>query len=404
MLHALTCFRGRLPIYQTVFFTEHDKFQYPLTSLLPLYWLQLWGLSNAVIMQAMNVLTWLAVWITLALSARILLFAANRYGVLDELKGQGAPVIAASVGLLGLFFYPLMIDYALGQIQTLLVMLFAGVVYLWLKERYKMSGALIGLMCLIKPQYSLFLVWLALRKKFGALVSAALMTGVGWLFAGTIFGWREQLAYLDVLRYISKHGEPLWLNESMNGLLNHLLFNGPILEWKADAFAPYNPFIYVASTAFSVGLIALALFYPHTRRNRGGLLDLGTMAITATIASPIAWHQHYSILLPVFAFLAGSMSKSRYRLYLAAAFVVTSNSWSPLALVANVPVVNALLSLRFFAALLLLYVLYRESGVALVPDPSARAKGAAFRPADQERHFPLHGRRPRPARSFRSQA
>src|SRR5271155_838670 len=101
MLHALDCFNAKLPIYQTVFFTEHDKFQYPLTSLLPLYWLQQAGWSNAGIMKLMNVLTWLAIWITLLISARILVLAAKQHGVFSELKGRGELVITASIGLLG---------------------------------------------------------------------------------------------------------------------------------------------------------------------------------------------------------------------------------------------------------------------------------------------------------------
>lgn len=359
MLHALQDFHARLPIFQTVFFEQHDKFQYPLTSLLPLYWLQQYGWSDSGILRLMNLLTWLAFWFTLFLTVRIFLVAAQRSGVRNELKGPGAPVIAASIGLLALFFYPETYSYALGQMQTFLALLFAGAVYLWLKQRFTAAGALFGLMCLVKPQYTLFLLWFALRKKFGALVSASIVLGAGWVVAGMTFGWKDQLAYLDVLRYISRRGESYWLNESLNGLLNHLLFNGTIRAWVPDAFAPYNPFIYLSTTLFSVGLVALALFYRREPGERGGLLDLAAMAITATVASPIAWQHHYSILLPLFAYFAATLREPGQRRYLAVAFVLIANSWSPLAIFANMPVLNALLSLRFFAALVLLLVLYR---------------------------------------------
>lgn len=367
MLHALQNFHARLPIFQTVFFEQHDKFQYPLTSLLPLYWLQQCGWSDAGILKLMNVLTWLAFWLTLFLTVQIFLLAAQRSGVLNELKGPGTPVIAASIGLLAFFFYPETYSYALGQMQTFLALLFAGAVYLWLRQRYTAAGALFGLMCLVKPQYSLFLLWFALRKKFGALVSAGIVVSLGWLAAGMTFGWHNQLAYLDVLRYISRRGESYWLNESLNGLLNHLLLNGTIRDWVPNAFAPYNPFIYFSTTLFSIGLVALALFYRREPTDRGGLLDLAAMAITATVASPIAWQHHYSILLPLFAYFAATMREPSQRWYLAIAFVLTSNSWSPLAVFANVPVLNALLSLRFFAALLLLFVLYRNSQAEAIP-------------------------------------
>jgi hypothetical protein len=63
-----------------------------------------------------------------------------------------------------------------------------GGAHLWLKKRDQTAGILFGLMCLIKPQHSLFLVWFVPRKKFCALVSASLVVGLGWCIARALFG------------------------------------------------------------------------------------------------------------------------------------------------------------------------------------------------------------------------
>ncbi len=360
MLRALDCFQQKLPIYQTIFFEQHDKFQYPLTSLLPLYWLRQFGMSDDGILSLLNVATWIALWVAIAISVRILMVTAARRGYFDDLRGRQRVLVGAAIAVCGLTFYPLVKNYVLGQAQTFLSLMFAAALLLWIQRRYARSGALFGLMCLIKPQYGLILLWFALRKRFSAFVAgtAVLVTGTA---AGTaIFGWREQFEYLNVLRYIAQRGESYWPNESFNGLLNHLFFNGANLQWPAHSFAPYSPFIYAATAISSACLIGCALLFPFARRARGGVLDFCVMAITATVASPVAWEHHYGILLPIFAYLAGVLTATRHRMALLVAYVLTSHSWSPMNVFAHVPVLNALQSLRFFGVLFLLYFLYRN--------------------------------------------
>lgn len=360
MLRALDAFEARQPIYQTIFFQQHDKFQYPLTSLLPLYGLRLAHWSDAGILSLMNLLTWIAFWLTIAITVRILIVTARLHGLKEQVSRPRVYVVALAGAFCGLCFYPLLKNYVLGQAQTFISLSFAAAVYLWLTGRYKSAGALVGLICLIKPQFSLFLIWFALRNKIGSLLSAALVLISGFGAAFLIFGWKEQAAYLGVLRYIALHGESFWPNESLNGFLNRLFFNGSNLHWTADSFAPFSPYIYAATTITSVCLIALALLFPFRGSLRSGVFDFCVLALTATIASPVAWEHHYGILVPVFAYLAGSVAESRDRNLLCAAFVLTSNAWSPMNIFAAVPLLNALQSLRLFGALLLLVFLYRN--------------------------------------------
>jgi alpha-1,2-mannosyltransferase len=50
----------------------------------------------------------------------------------------------------------------------------------------------------------------------------------------------------------------------------------------------------------SVALLALALWPPRETAARGGVIDFCLMGLAATMASPIAWEQHYGVALPIF--------------------------------------------------------------------------------------------------------
>jgi hypothetical protein len=54
----------------------------------------------------------------------------------------------------------------------------------------------------------------------------------------------------------------------------------------------------------------LALFGRLGRQGRVTVLDLGTAAGAATLASPVAWDHHYGVLLPVYAALFGTLRQA----------------------------------------------------------------------------------------------
>jgi alpha-1,2-mannosyltransferase len=236
--------------------------------------------------------------------------------------------------------------------------LFAVSLQWWLDSCYVASGALWGLMCLIKPQYGLMIVWFALRRKFSALAASAFALAAGICLTGFVFGWHEQFQYLNVLRFISAHGESYWRNESINGLLNHLFFNGANLNWEPNSFAPYRSLIYALTVITSLAIIGLAWFWPFSIEERSGPIDFAAMAISATVASPVVWEHHYGILFPIFAVLAGRTSRARNVKLLVLAYVLVANGWGPLNILAGVPVLNALQSIRLFGVMLLLGLLY----------------------------------------------
>jgi hypothetical protein len=360
MLSALHIFQQNptTSLYGMIFFQEHQKFQYPLASLLPYYALQAAGAGDRTLIQVSTVISWLSACGVIILTAMI---ALRRFPASRGLKHTAT--IELTVLIAGLLFYPLTHSYSLGQIQTVLTFGFAIAFYCWILDREKTAGALMGLMTLVKPQYGLFLIWAMLRKKWGAFAAGSACLAAGLLSACLVFGAHNNLDYLKVVRTISQHGEGFAANQSVNGLMNRLLFNGNNLIWDAARYAPYNSIVYFGTLVSSLTLVVLALFYPWKAR-KAGAADFACCVLVSTMASPIAWEHHYAIILPVFAWLwfgdytGGSANKSA--LPIALAYILISNDILPVSAVAQVPALNILQSYLYLGAIIVLALLLQS--------------------------------------------
>ncbi len=347
-------------LYAEIFFARKNKFQYPPTSLLLLEPLR--GLSYPKMVAAANFLSWLAVWAGAVVLALILMKGLAR----APSGGPFSPaaVLITAVGFT-LTFYPLVKSFEIGQIQTWLYFLFSLALWAWLSGKKVLSGVLVGLICLIKPQLGLFALWGLLRgeRRF----TAGIIGTAGTLGAASLalFGWANHVDYLRALAYMGRHGESYFTNQSANGLANRLLFNGTNLHGNPHAFAPFNGWVYAITLASTALLIAAALFWKRGRARRGRgeeTADFLIAALTFTMASPIAWEHHYAILLPVFAVALPEALKAgrggRTVWGLAAAFALCSNIYPMVNVLANTRL-NFLQSHLFFGALVLLVLLYR---------------------------------------------
>ena len=317
MLEAARLYETGRPIYDTLFFERNVKFQYPLTSLLPVLALKRAGFSDGQLLLLARISSWIAVWGIIG--AAIALWKSTR--------GRASAIFA--IVLAGLCFYPIVKGYTLGQIQTFLTLLFAVAAYLWLQGRETAAAVPIGLMILVKPQYAAIVIWFALRKRYGALAAALATAAAGFVSALAVFGWHEQMRYLDVIRYAGSRGHAYYPNLSFNGLANRLLFTEPSLVFNASSYAPYHPWVTAVTLTTSALLLGAAL-YPRAWDRRGGMADFCGIAIAATAASPIAWEHHYGILFPIFLVMA-SMAANRTEIaILAVAYALVADAWSPL--------------------------------------------------------------------------
>jgi hypothetical protein len=344
-------------IYQNVFFSQHIKFQYPLTSLLPLVALNKLGLSDLQIWALGRTAGWISAGLVALMCVAIARHSAS------STQGQAPRLdIAAIVAILlgSLLFYPLLTGCVLGQIQTILTLFYSVAFYCWLRGYERTSGVFIGLMILVKPQFSFLLLWAALRKRWNALIAGLACVALILPIALIMFGWRNNWDYLSVLRALSSVGESFYANHSMNGLLNRFLFNGDQI-FHPDSFPPFHSVVYAGTLLSSFFLFGLALIFPGGRERLGGMADFACAAAVATMASPIVWEHHYGIFLPILVWLwfgrTSGRAPVRNTAWLAVAYILISDCLSPLNLLWRIPVLNIAQSYMYIGGLMIVWLL-----------------------------------------------
>lgn len=301
MMAAYSFLKSGAPgsVYQEVFFNQQVKFQYPLSSLLIFPLLEAFSGDHQDWLRSLKYVSWGFVCLTLMATLMIFRIAKREAGLREGKAdgwAQGALLLA-----LALTYYPVLKAFSLGQIQVWINAFFALALLLLISGKHAAAGALCGLMCLIKPQYALFMVWGLLRKQiaFTRACFAVLMSGLA--LSIVTFGPQHMLDYVRVTSFLSRHGEGFYPNQSVNGLLNRFFQNGNNVDWVANGFPPFHPGIYAATLATSVLLIVIGLTWKHRPATQARWVDFCMLALVCTMASPIAWEHHYGVLLPIFA-------------------------------------------------------------------------------------------------------
>ncbi len=366
-------------LYQSVFFEEQIKFQYPPTSLLPLAALERLGITPS--QHLLNDAGWIWILVTAVAMTVYSITLAERDGTTPDLRARA--LIAVTVVFATLTFFPVMVAYTLGQIQTWINGLFVLACLCWVYNRRLAAGILVGAICLLKPQFALFPVWAILRQQRPFLVGWCAVVAPAVVASIVLFGVANNLDYLSVLRFLSDRGEIHYYNQSISGLLNRLLQLGDSLEFPLK-FPPHNPLVYFGTLLSSLALILAALFLRGRQSDRGGLFDFLTAGLTFTIASPVAWMHHYGVLLPIlaallFALLAQPERQARRSLWvvLAIAYFLSANLIYAANFLADTPF-NFVQSYQLFAGLAVLWLLYRVPTPPTFDDPRlASPQGSA---------------------------
>jgi alpha-1,2-mannosyltransferase len=379
------------PLYTEIFFNQKLKFQYPPSSLFAIEGM-LWLGGPELVRTAEcpdfmpaslnDVLGWVFILMS-AISAAILL----ERGLRQALPGPSSTALTATRSLLvlglALTFYPIVKAFTLGQIQIWLNGMLALSLLCWATNWKASSGVLVGLMCLVKPHYALFVLWGALRREWRFTLACVVAGSLGLVASIATFGWTDNVDYLQVFWFLSQHGEVYYPNQSFNGLLNRVMTlidpeNYDSIGFNNNGFPPFNPWIYAGTVATSLAILSAALL----RRGREGdpnrVFDFCTMALSVTMASPIAWEHHYGIIFPIFAVLLASVVGHRTRLLLLAVSYVVISNFFPIANLLAPTVFNVAQSYLLFAALIVLALLHTaRPGWQLGPLHFGREPGAA---------------------------
>ncbi len=352
---------GAAGLYQQTYFQSAFQFIYPPTSLVLADVTGRLGLLDWQSTVAMNRFAW---WLVPA--AMAVLTAVAIVG----LRQRGYPVrlpevlLAAALSVVSLLlFFPFMHGVRVGQIQTLLTLLLMLALLAWLLGQKAAAGVGVGLVCIVKPPLGLLVVWAALRREWRFAV-ALVITGAVFAAASVLmFGWQVHEEYLNLMGFLSRRGESYFANQSVNGLLNRMLFIGNNLEWDGThTQITYDARVHVATVATSVALIAFVLL--HRWRVKAGALDFGLALTGFTLASPVAYEHHFGFLPVVYLMLLlrlhdQRVGPGRYAL-LAASFALCAGFFGITAAVAGT-YLNFLQSNVLFGVLLLLGLLVWRS-------------------------------------------
>ncbi|WP_448148860.1 glycosyltransferase family 87 protein [Labrys miyagiensis] len=286
-------------VYQTLFFSEHVKFQYPPASLL------LIDLLRSIGIQAPEELNLLNAGVLIATG---LVFAVFTVQVLGSIRWFGVQVPVGPLAFLAAIrFYPSNLAFQIGQMQILLGLLFLLACWAVLHERRGLAGSLIALAATVKPQFlplGLLALW---RRDWRFVIGLATVTAASLVLSVGLYGWRTHLDYVNVLEFLSKRGEYQHLNQSVNGILVRWFYDGPSLDRDPlgaipqSAFPPYMAAVYFPTFISSL-LMLLTPFFVRARDDDrvSKLLEFCTASLLFTMASPIAWVHHYNILLPIY--------------------------------------------------------------------------------------------------------
>lgn len=309
-------------IYRELFFTQHQKFIYPPSSL---FLLQILNAAPRVHLSRDHALLLI---LLLSWAGTI----ATSVWLYWRVSGSLSNLEAVCLVVMGLLFLPIVEALYRGQIQLLLTFLWGIAVVLWIKGKPGAAAFVIAITCAFKPQLAIFLLWGVLRRqwRFTSVLAATLATIA--ICSVAHYGLRNNLDYFAVLSYLGRHGESLWANQSFNGLLNRLLRNGDPMSWNATVYPPYRPLIYAVSTALSLLTLVAAMLIPRLGGWQGTTADLLLVGCSSVLISPIAWEHHYGYFLFVIVYLLArstALSTGRW-LVLCACIVALANRLPPL--------------------------------------------------------------------------
>jgi alpha-1,2-mannosyltransferase len=344
-------------LYIATYYHSADQFIYPPTSLVFVFLTSRLDLFDWHSSASLNQAAWWLVPAAMVALGTLALVGLSRQG---ERLGLGTVILAVLLAVVGIvLFYPLMKGVSLGQIQTWLSLLLMLALLAWTLDSKGAAGIAVGLVCVIKPQLGILVVWGLMRREWKFTAAIAITVMAFLVVSVIIFGWQVHVEYLQLLGSLSSRGESYYANQSMNGLLNRMLFIGNNLTWDGThTKVAYDARVYILTLVSSAVIIALVLL--HRWRRPAGPLDFALALVGFTLASPVAYEHHFGFLPAVFllAFLAllGRAAPFIAYMVLAGAFLLSANFIGITdALAASH--LNFLQSYMMFGALLLLGLL-----------------------------------------------
>ena len=355
------------PLYSELVINRGVKFHYPLTTMIlyePVQYLTAWSAIDPD--RLMNAIGWIFT-ASFIIATASLFESCLREPHYEPDERHGTKIRLLMVGIATLTFFPFIWGFAKGNWQHWINAAFAAALLAWVAGYKATSGSLVGFMCLIKPHYAPLLIWAALRRewRFGG---ACLLVGfLGVLASISIYGFSNNIDYVNALSFMSERGATYYHNQSINGVLNRLmsLFDPQSFPNYAsqNPYPPYTQLVFWGTFITSALILGAALVW----RSSNSIIDLCIITLSCAIASPIAWTYQYALLLPIYAVALSKTKDQKFFIWIGISYVLTSNYIVAFNAFAATPL-NIVQSYLLIGALILLIVLYHLApGKTLMP-------------------------------------
>jgi alpha-1,2-mannosyltransferase len=252
----------------------------------------------------------------------VLYFALRLPPVSSWLVRGTAVRLALVAAAAALWFEPVRTTLAYGQVNILLALLIT-----WDLSRTdgaRLNGAGIGLAAGLKLTPAIFVVYLALTRRYRAAAVAAgtfaATVGAGFAIVPSSARWYWSGTFLDAGRVGSGRQQSMTINQSLSGMLARVLHT-------ANVPAPWLAVVVLA------GLAGLAL---AARAGRAGndAAGFSLSAITGLLVCPVSWTHHWVIVVPalllaaVSAWHAGAPRGPAARAWLVVLAAVAAAGWT----------------------------------------------------------------------------
>jgi alpha-1,2-mannosyltransferase len=193
-----------------------------------------------------------------------------------------------------------------GQTNTqILLLLTLCIVALEINKDYA-AGFCLGILAMIKPQPLVIVPYLFVIKRFKAAVAAIVTFTVGSLLTGVLIGWDTFMYYIhEVLPSFAMKATqfpPILINappnRSIQGLVMRLLTDS---RWNPAVINMPDTAPLIARLSVLL-IIVVTAFFLSKRLHRSLSFhqvwtDIGWLALTSVIISPLTWDHHFVLLI-----------------------------------------------------------------------------------------------------------
>ncbi len=155
------------------------------------------------------------------------------------------------------------------------------------------------------------------------------------------------------------------------------------LDFDDNSFPPYSLLVYGGTLVASIVLLSAALLRRGNKGDPDRTFDFCTMALSITIASPIAWEHHYGTIFPILAVLLASVIGDRRRLLLLTVSYVLISNYIPVTNLLADTVFNVAQSYLLAAAITVLLLLHttRPGWQLALASSTSRMAAAELKPS-----------------------